>query len=92
MRREEFCDVIVKKREPGSAEPLGVGGEINFSADNGGFELRGAITAVAEARQSSIEIREKINIYAAIGRNVLIKAEITGLAAEIPFFQQSSAC
>ena len=88
MRREECRHVIIKKSKSGGAEPLCVRGEINLSADNSCLELRGTVTAIAEARQSSIEVRQKINIHAAIRRNILIEPEITRLAAEIAFFQQ----
>ena len=87
MRREEFRHVIIKKRKSGGAEPLRVRREINLSADNSCFELRGAIAAVAEARQSSIEIRQKINIDAAIRWNFLTEPKMTGFPAEITFIQ-----
>ena len=65
MRREEFRHVIIKKSKSGGAKPLCVRSKINLSADNSCLELRGTVTAVAEARQSSIEVRQKINIHAA---------------------------
>src|SRR5689334_16748168 len=88
MRREEFRHIVVEEREPRGAEPLRVRREINLSAHNSCLELRGAVTPIAEARQSSIEVRQKINIHAAIRRDILIEPEITRLAAEIALFQR----
>ena len=67
---------------------MGVGRQIKFAAADAGFELRGAIAAVAETVQDSIEVRQEIYVDAAIRWNVLAQAEITRLTAKLAFLEQ----
>ena len=54
MGGEKLRDIVVEERQPGGAEALSVGGEIEFTAHDGGFDLGGAVTAVAETLYNRI--------------------------------------
>src|SRR5947209_1407321 len=69
--REKLRHIVVEEGESRRAQTLGVGSKVESSAQDGGFDLGRAIAAVAEALQSAIEIRQKVNIDAAIGGDFL---------------------
>ena len=48
-----------------------IGAQIHFSSHDGGFELRGAVAAVAETFESTIEIRQEVNVDTRVGGNFL---------------------
>ncbi len=85
--REEAGNVVVEESQAGGAEALGVGCEIQLAAENAGFELRGAIAAIAEALQNGAQVREEKDGYGGIGGQLLSQAEVTGIGTEISFFQ-----
>src|SRR5712692_1407136 len=87
VRREEADHVVVKESEAGSAEALGVGGEIELTAENAGFELHGAIAAIAEALQDGAQVREEKDGHGSVGGQLLLQSEVTGVGAEISLLQ-----
>ena len=62
---------------------MSISAQINFSAHNSGLELRGAVAAVAEAFERLFQIRQKINVNAGIGWDLLAQAEISGITAKV---------
>jgi len=47
--REEADDVVIEESQARGAEPLGVGRKIKLAAEDAGFQLHGAIAAVARS-------------------------------------------
>ncbi len=85
--REEAGNVVVEESQAGGAETLGVGREIQLAAEDAGFELHGAVAAIAEALQNGAQVREEKNVHGGVGGQFLSQAEVTGIGAEISFFQ-----
>jgi len=67
VRREELRHVVVEEGEARGSEPESVRGEIELAADDGRFELRGAIAAIAEAGADAIEVAEQVEVDRRIG-------------------------
>src|SRR4029077_6275753 len=94
MGRKEASDVVVEERETRGAEPLGVGREIKLAAEDAGFELHGAIAAVAEALQNGTQVGEEKDGHSGVGGQLLLQAEVTGIGAKVHLlqaFEQTSA-
>src|SRR5216684_2507846 len=85
--REEARDVIVEESEAGGAEALGVGREIQLASEDAGFELHGAIAAIAEALQNGAQVREEKNVHGGVGGQFLLQSEVAGIGAEISLLQ-----
>ena len=47
VRGEEFRHVIIEERKAGCPEMQRIGGEIHLAAEDSGFELNSAVSAVA---------------------------------------------
>src|SRR5215475_7647169 len=82
-RREELDDGAVIEREPGGAEPLGIGREIEPPARVPRLEIGETIAAIAPARQEHAEIGEKEHGGAGGTTQRLLEGEKGRLASEI---------
>ena len=85
--RKEAGDVVVEKGEAGGTETLGVRREIEFAAENAGFELHGAIAAIAKALQNGAQVGEEKDVHGGVGGQLLLEAEVAGIGAEISLLQ-----
>src|SRR5258706_13695192 len=81
MGRKEAGDVVVEKGEARGTETLGVRREIELAAENAGFELHGAIAAVAEALQNGAQVGEEKDVHGGVGGQLLVQAEVAGIGA-----------
>src|SRR5712692_7504129 len=84
---EEARDVVVEEGKAGGSETLGVGSQVELAAKNAGFELHGAIAAIAEALEDGAQVREEKDGYGRVGGQFLPQAEVTGIGAEISLLQ-----
>jgi len=65
---KEAGHVVVEKVRPVGTETLGVRREIELAAENAGFELHGAIAAIAKALQNGAQsARKKMSTAASAG-------------------------
>jgi hypothetical protein len=87
VRREERSNVIVEECEAGGAQVLSVSGEIQFAADDAGFQLHSAISAIAVTLQDGTKISEEENVDGGVGRESLLQSEVAGLVAEVAWLQ-----
>src|SRR5712692_8865108 len=74
VRREESGDVVVEKGEAGGAEPLGVRSKIELAAEDAGFELHSAISAIAEALKDGAQVGQEKNGNVGVGGQLLSQA------------------
>src|SRR5918999_3300525 len=88
VRREERRYLVVIEGESGGAESLGVRGQVQLPADDAGFELGGAVAAVAETLQDTWEISQTVDVYAGVGGELLAEPEVASLPPEVPLLQQ----
>src|SRR6185369_7808556 len=83
VRTEEANDLVVVEGEPGGAEAERVGRQVHLASKNSRFELRGAITAIAEAAEQAFEIGEKEDRHGRIAGEPLLEREERGTVAEV---------
>src|SRR5579864_6224788 len=88
MRREEAGHVVIVESESAASQLLGIGGEIQFPAEDSCFQLCGAIAAVPIALQNLFQICQEENIYGCICRNLLLETEVSRLVAELSALQR----
>src|SRR6266567_6625146 len=86
--REEVDHVIVVKSQAAGAEALGIGGKVEFAAQNAGFQLRGTVSAVPVALQNLLQVGEEEHIDGCIGGNLLVESQEASIVAEVPGLQQ----
>jgi hypothetical protein len=77
--------LTVKECKPGGSEAQGLDCQVKFSAHEARFELGGAVAAITETLRDRIKIREKVDLDAAIRRDLLTQVEISGLAPNVTF-------
>lgn len=88
VRREELDHIVIEKRKARGAEVLGVGGEVEFSANDSGLQLDGTVTTIAEAGQNGFKVGQKENIRGCVAGQVLLEAEVSRLVAELALFEE----
>ena len=67
---------------------LRIGCEIELAADDAGFELHRAISAIAVALQDGAQVSQKEDSDCGVGGQGLLQSEVSGLGAEIPLLQK----
>jgi hypothetical protein len=72
VRREEAGYVVIVKGEAGGAQALGVGREIEFAAEDTGFNLHRTISAIPQAAEYRPQVRQKENVDGGVGRQLLL--------------------
>src|SRR6266853_2707346 len=87
MWGEEASHIVVVKGEAGGAQTLGIGGEIEFAAENAGLKLYGAIAAISKAIENRLQVCQEENIHGGIGRQLLLQSEVAGFVAKISLLQ-----
>ena len=90
VRGEELDYVVIEKCQAGGAQALCVSCEIKFAADDTGFELDGAVSAIAEALQDGIQVGQEEDINGGVGGQSLLQSQVSGLRTKIPCFRHSS--
>ena len=88
MRGEEGTDVVVKKRKAGGAEMLRIGCEIELAADDAGFKLHRAISAIAVALQDGAQVSQKEDRNCGVGGQGLLQSKVSRLGAEVARLQK----
>src|SRR5256885_6397824 len=83
VRGKEAGDLVVEEGEPGGAESERVGREIELAAEDAGFELHGAIAAIAKTVQNGTQVREEKDVHGGVGGQVLLQSKVTSIGAEI---------
>src|SRR2546429_6586149 len=83
MRGEEAGDLVVEEGEPGGAESERVGCQIELAAEDAGFELHGAIAAIAKTLQDGTQVREEKDVHGGVSGQLLLQPKVTSIGAEI---------
>src|SRR6476646_1316296 len=85
--REKTGHFVVEKSEAGGAQPLGVGRQVQLAAKNAGFQLHGAVAAIAEAPQNRPQVRQKKYVHGRVGGQLLLQSKVSGLGTKISLLQ-----
>jgi hypothetical protein len=83
VRGEETDYVVIVEGQTGGAQQLGVGREIELTAEDAGFKLHRAISSIAKALQYGSQIRKEKDVHGGVAWQFLLQSEVTCLCAEI---------
>ena len=87
VRREERSNVVVEKCQAGGTQMLRICRKVEPAADDAGFKLHGAISAIAIALQDGTQVGQKEDIGRGVRGQGLLQSEVSGLGAEISLLQ-----
>src|SRR5688572_13431031 len=73
MRRKKGRHVVVEEGKAGGAKAESIRGDVEFSAEDSGFELNGAVTTIAEAGENFVEVGQEEDVDCRIARKILLK-------------------
>ena len=72
VRRKKAGHIVVIKSQAGSAQSLGLGRKIQLAAQNAGFKLHRAVSAIPEALQNRPQVCQEKYVYGGFGGQRLV--------------------